>query len=323
MHYMSEPWSKVMETEVRVVLKATGFMCLVVVGIPANLCVLIIFFRLRFFLGRLPPNDFILSNLAAVNLVVLLCRSLPQTLFALGVRHFMNDWGCKVVIFAYRMARAMSICITALLGCYQSVSVAPTTPHWTLLKRHLPTHLLNAIIIFCIINASVCYGAIIYPQAPPTNGSIPEFTMNLEFCLVVYPGPLTYLVNGITLTMRDMFFVAVMVLAAVYMLLILYRHRQQVKGLQGASKASVGASQAVLLLVCTYMALFTLENVLWGYSLSVPQVMPVISETRVFFASCYSALSPVLIISTNRRLAENFQCSTCKKKGEGESKPGV
>uniref|UniRef100_A0A8C9R6T1 Vomeronasal type-1 receptor n=1 Tax=Scleropages formosus TaxID=113540 RepID=A0A8C9R6T1_SCLFO len=263
-----------MQTEVRVVLKATGFMCLVVVGLPANLSVLFLFCRLHFSRGRLQPNDFILCSMATMNLVVLLCRSLPQTLFALGVRHFMSDWGCKVVIFAYRMGRAMSICVTTLLGCYQSVSIAPSTPRWTLLKHWLPAHLLHAIIVFWFINAFVCYGAIMYPQAPPINGSVPEFTMNLEFCLVVYPGPLTYRINGITLTLRDMFFVSVMVLAAVYMLLVLYRHRQQVKGLQGASRASEGASQAVLLLVCTYVALFTLENILWGYSLTVPQVMP-------------------------------------------------
>ncbi|XP_029103784.1 olfactory receptor class A-like protein 1 [Scleropages formosus] len=314
------------QTEVRVVLKATGFLCLVVVGLPANLTVLLLFCHLRSSRGRLPPNDFILSNLAAVNVVVLLCRGIPQTLVAVGLKHFINDWGCKVVIFAYRMGRAMSICVTALLGCYQSVSVAPSTSHWTILKRWLPAHLPHAIIIFYILNVFICHGAVFYPLAPPINGSIPEYTLNLEFCIVVFPGLEVYMVHGVAYTVRDVAFVGVMVLAAVYMLLVLYRHRQQVKGLQGASQASTGASQAVLLLVCTYVALFGLENMLWGYTLSVSRVLPAVSDVRVFFASCYSALSPVLIITTNRRLAGNFKCFTRTKRtvedpsAQGESK---
>ncbi|XP_018580893.2 olfactory receptor class A-like protein 1 [Scleropages formosus] len=312
-----------MQMEVRVILKAAGFMCLVVVGLPANLCVLLLFCQLRLLHGRLPPSNFILSNLAAANLVVLLCRSLPQTLFALGSRRFMNDWGCKVVIFAYRMGRAMSISVTALLGCYQSVSVAPATLHWTIIKRWLPTRLTYVIVFLFALNFMIHTGSILFTEAPPVNGSIPEYTLNLEFCIVVYPGAEVYVSHGTANTVRDVFFVALMVLAAVYILLILYRHQQQVKGLRGASKASAGASQAVLLLVCTYVALFGLENVLWGYTLSVSRVQPAISDARVFFASCYSALSPVLIIASNRRLAGNLLCFKCEKKAnEDTSVPG-
>ncbi|KAL4622482.1 vomeronasal type-1 receptor 1-like [Arapaima gigas] len=237
-----------MQMEVRVVLKATGFICLVLVGIPANLSVLLLFCHLHFTHGRLPPNDFILTTLAVNNLAVLLFRGIPQTLVALGLRYFMNDWGCKVVIFSYRMSRAMSICVTALLGCYQSVSVAPATPRWTVLKHWLTAHLPHAIIIFWVMNAFICHGAILYPQTPPINGSIPEYTLNLEFCIVVFPGFEVFIVHGVVYTVRDVAFVGVMVLAAVYMLLVLYRHRQQMKGLRGASRASVVASQAVLLL---------------------------------------------------------------------------
>ncbi|MFT7814125.1 vomeronasal type-1 receptor 4-like [Arapaima gigas] len=291
-----------MQTEVRLVLKAVGFICLVAVGLPANLSVLLLFCRLRFLRSRLPPNDFILSNLAIVNLIVLLCRGIPQTLVALGLQRFINDQGCKAAIFTYRIGRAMSICVTALLGCYQSVSIAPATSHWNAVKRWLPAHLPHAIILLYGLNFIICTGSILFSESPPVNGSIPEYTLNLEFCIVVFPGLQAYVVNGVVYSVRDVVFVAVMVLAAVYMLLVLYRHKQQVKGLRGASKASAGASQAVLLL-----------NVLWGYTLSVSRVMPAISDARVFFASCYSALSPVLIIATNRRLAGNFRCTTCVK----------
>uniref|UniRef100_A0A3B3QK51 Vomeronasal type-1 receptor n=1 Tax=Paramormyrops kingsleyae TaxID=1676925 RepID=A0A3B3QK51_9TELE len=282
--------------EVRVVLKATGFIGLVAVGLPANLSVLLLFCRLHMLHSRLSPNDIILGNLASVNLVVLLSRGIPQTLVALGMRRLFGDVSCKVNIFSYRLARALSICITALLGCYQCVAVAPSTPHWAKLKRWLPTHIPHAILLFCAINFLVSSGSYLFSVAPPANGSIPEYTINLEFCIVIFPDLAAYVANGVMYTLRDLVFVCVMVAAAAYMLLVLYRHRKQVEGLRGAGRASAEASKAVLLLLCTYVSLFGLDNTLWAYTLTVSRVPPAISDARVFFASCYSALSPVLII---------------------------
>ncbi|XP_023696286.1 olfactory receptor class A-like protein 1 [Paramormyrops kingsleyae] len=296
-----------MQMEVRVVLKATGFIGLVAVGLPANLSVLLLFCRLHMLHSRLSPNDIILGNLASVNLVVLLSRGIPQTLVALGMRRLFGDVSCKVNIFSYRLARALSICITALLGCYQCVAVAPSTPHWAKLKRWLPTHIPHAILLFCAINFLVSSGSYLFSVAPPANGSIPEYTINLEFCIVIFPDLAAYVANGVMYTLRDLVFVCVMVAAAAYMLLVLYRHRKQVEGLRGAGRASAEASKAVLLLLCTYVSLFGLDNTLWAYTLTVSRVPPAISDARVFFASCYSALSPVLIIATNRRLAEGFR----------------
>lgn len=301
-------------------LKATGFIGLVAVGLPANLSVLLLFCRLHMLRSRLSPNDIILGNLVSVNLVVLLSRGIPQTLVALGMRRLFGDVSCKVDIFSYRFARSLSICITALLGCYQCVAVAPSTLHWAKLKRWLPTHLPHAILLLYAMNSLISSGSILFTVAPPTNGSFPEFTLNLDFCVVVFPDAAAYMANGVVYTLRDVVFVCVMVAAAVYMLLVLYWHQKQVEGLRGAGRASAGASKAVLLLLCTYVTLFGLENTLWAYSLTVTRVPAALSDARVFFASCYAALSPVLIIATNRRLAEGFRgCFQSKGAAKGPS----
>ncbi|XP_064162369.1 olfactory receptor class A-like protein 1 [Anguilla rostrata] len=127
---------------------------------------------------------------------------------------------------------------------------------------------------------------------------------------------MAYVVNGVVFIIRDFVFVGLMAAAAVYVMLVLHRHRQQVQGLQGAGRKTEEASQAVLLLVSTYVALFSLDNVLWFYTLSVSRVHPAVSDTRVFFASCYSAISPVLIITTNKKLATYFQCGSKRKAAE-------
>ncbi|MBN3297421.1 VN1R3 protein, partial [Amia calva] len=121
--------------EVRLVLKAAGFICLDVVGIPGNLTVFLFFCYLRLSDGHLSLNDLILSKLAFVNLVVVLCRGIPQALTALGIQNLFGEYGCKVVIFTYRIGRAMSICITSLLSCYQCIVIAPGSTRWMVLKQ--------------------------------------------------------------------------------------------------------------------------------------------------------------------------------------------
>ncbi|XP_061074697.1 olfactory receptor class A-like protein 1 [Conger conger] len=265
----------------------------------------------------MPHNEFILSQLVFANLMVTLCRGIPQALTALGINPLFSHPACKTVILAYRVGRAMSITITSLLSSYQCVVIAPSTPGWIRLKRWVPGHLPHAIIFLYGLNIMVVYpAAIIFTEAFPANSTIPEFTLNLEFCIVVFPGLMAYVISGVIYIIRDFAFVGLMAAAAVYVMLVLHRHRQQVQGLQGAGRKTEEASQAVLLLVSTYVALFSLDNVLWIYTLFVSRVHPAVSDTRVFFASCYSAISPVLIIATNKKLSAYFHCSFKGKAAE-------
>ncbi|XP_064162217.1 olfactory receptor class A-like protein 1 [Anguilla rostrata] len=264
----------------------------------------------------MPHNEFILSQLVFVNLMVMLSRGIPQVLTALGITMLFGEHFCKTIIFAYRLGRAMSITITSLLSSYQCVVIAPPTSGWTWLKRWVPGHLPHAIVFLYGLNMVVHSTAILFTHAVPANGSVPEFTIHLKFCIVVFPGYIAYTACGMMYTVRDFAFVGLMVAAAVYVMLVLHRHRQQVQGLQGAGRKTEEASRAVLLLVSTYVVLFGLDNVLWFYTLSVSRVHPAVSDARVFFATCYSAISPVLIIATNKKLATYFLCGSKRKAAE-------
>ncbi|XP_064162133.1 olfactory receptor class A-like protein 1 [Anguilla rostrata] len=234
--------------EVRLALKAFGFIVLGVVGIPGNLAALLLFCRLFLAQGHMPHNEFILSQLVFSNLMVTACRGIPQALTALGFAELFNKGACKILIFIYRVSRAMSITITSLLSSYQCVVIAPSKPGWTLLKRWLPSHLPHAIVFLYGLNMIIYSTTLLYTEAFRPNRTISEFTLNLEFCIVVFPDLMTYVVKGVVQIIRDFVFVGLMAAAAVYVMLVLYRHRRQVQGLQGAGRKTEEASQAVLLL---------------------------------------------------------------------------
>ncbi|XP_064161600.1 olfactory receptor class A-like protein 1 [Anguilla rostrata] len=306
--------------EVRLALKAAGFIALDVVGIPGNLAVVLLFCHLLVAQGHMAHNELILSQLVLANLMVMLCQGIPQVLTALDIDLLFGDQTCKAIIFIYRLGRAMSITITSLLSSYQCVVIAPPKPGWTWLKRWVPGHIPHAIIFLYGLNMIIYSTALLFAQGAPANGSIPEFTISLKFCLVVFPGHVAYRVAGMAYTFRDFTFVGLMAAAAVYVMLVLHRHRRQVQGLQGAGRKTEEASRAVLLLVSTYVVLFGLDNALWFSSTFITHEHPAVTDTRVFVASCYSSISPVLIIATNKKLATYFQ-SGSKRKAE-ENIPG-
>ncbi|MBN3297392.1 VN1R1 protein, partial [Amia calva] len=296
--------------EVRLVLKAAGFICLDMVGIPGNLTVLLFLCYLRLSDGRLLPNDVILSKLAFVNLVVVLCRGIPQALTALGIQNLFGEYGCKVVIFTYRIGRAMSICIPSLLSCYQCIVIAPGSTRWMVLKQRVPRSIPLIILLLYGLNFMLCPAGFVYASTVP-NSTIPEYTLNLEFCIVAFPDFKAFMANGVVHIIRDFVFVGIMAGAAIYIVQILYHHRKQMRGMHGSDrnqKKTAEASKSLLMLVAMYVILFGLDNVMWVYTLCVTRVHPAVNDTRVFFASCYSALSPVFIIATNQKFAARLNC---------------
>uniref|UniRef100_H3BH68 Vomeronasal type-1 receptor n=1 Tax=Latimeria chalumnae TaxID=7897 RepID=H3BH68_LATCH len=291
---------------IRVTLKAIGFFLMVVIGIPGNFTILAVFALIKLSNGKLLSTDIILTKLAFVNLLIVLVKGIPQAFTAIGIRKLFNDNGCRAVLLLYRVSRALSICMTALLSCYQSIIIAPSSNRWRALKQKMPQKLVFIMIILWCVNIFIYSWTLSFSFAQ-LNSTTTEYTLNLEFCFVVFPSFQFYIGNGTLYLFRDFLFVGLMVLASGYIVFILYQHRKQVKGIRSSdrgqeTRAETRAAKAVVMLVALYVILFGLDNIIWIYTLQLSKVAPEISDARVFFASCYSAISPILIIATNKKI---------------------
>lgn len=63
-------------------------------------------------------------------------------------------------------------------------------------------------------------------------------------------------------------------------------------------------------LVTLYVLFYGVDNGLWVYTLTVQQTMgsSLISDLRIFFASLYAAVSPIIIIVSNRKVNRQLGC---------------
>ncbi|XP_069546705.1 olfactory receptor class A-like protein 1 [Brachyistius frenatus] len=293
-----------------VTIKGVSFLLQTGLGILGNAVVLLAYAHIIYTDPKLLPVDMILCHVAFANLMLLLTRCVPQTMTVFGLKDLLNDPGCKVVIYAYRIGRALSVCITCMLSVFQAVTIAPAGPRLSRLKHALPSLVLPTFAGLWFLNMAVCIAAPFFSMAP-RNGTVPAFTLNLGFCHVDFRGSLSYVINGVAVSVRDFAFVAVMLGSSGYILLLLHRHSRQVRGIRRSqgSGPETRAAKTVVTLVVLYVVFFGIDNVIWIYMLTVAKVSPVVADMRVFFSSCYASLSPYFIISSNKKVKAKIVCA--------------
>ncbi len=293
------------------------YLSLTVVGVPGNAAIILAFLLLLYQENRLLPADAIVLHLACVNLLVVGVRCLLETLASFRLVSIFGDLGCKATIFIYRTSRALSIWLTFVLSVYQCLSIAPPGSHWASI-RALVAHYLGFVFLFLwLLNTCMSSAAIMFSIGTQNDSSLINHGINVQFCYVHFPSKLSKEANGAAQVGRDVVPMALMTLASLIILVFLYKHSQQVKGLRSSSSggAEQRAAKAVVALVILYVVLYGVDNGLWVYTLTVRNTMrsSLISDLRIFFSSLYAALSPVVIIASNRKVNGRLRCVVQEK----------
>ncbi|MEE6517806.1 hypothetical protein FKM82_028291 [Ascaphus truei] len=274
-------------------LKAFSFLFFIVIGIPANFFIVSKFIYIRIKEKKLLPANIILMALSFINIMVLLTRVLMQALTYMGLESSLNDRHCKVLMFTYRVSRAMTICITCLLSCLQF-----------------------AIIMLLLgMNMSFYPSSILYGLAR-SNGTTSPYTLRLAYCNVDFLTYINYIINGLVSVIREILFVGLMTLSSSYMVFVLYQHGKSMKGMRSSDKGQsktveYKASRVVILLVAMYVVLYGIDNFMWIYTLTQSYVNADVSDTRLSLAAAFSAFYPFFIFATNPKLQQGFK-TPCK-----------
>ncbi|XP_058487173.1 olfactory receptor class A-like protein 1 [Solea solea] len=299
------------------------YLSLTVVGVPGNIAVILAFLLLLHQENQLLPADVIVLHLACANLLVVAVRCLLETLASFQLANVFDDHGCKSVIFVHRTARSLSIWLTFVLSAYQCLSIAPPGSRWASMRLLVNKYLGVVFIFLWLLTTCMSSGAILFSSGRQNNSTMISYGINVQFCYVNFPSKLSKEVYGSAQVSRDVVPMALMALASLIILVFLYKHSGQVKGLRSSSSGGGGggaeqrAAKAVVALVTLYVVLYGVDNGLWVYTLTVRKTMTtsLISDLRVFFSSLYAALSPVVIIASNRKVNSRLgvQCRRKKK----------
>lgn len=290
------------------------YLFLTVVGVPGNVAIILAFLLVLYQENRLLPADVIILHLASVNLLVIGVRSLLETLASFRQADIFSDVGCKAVIFVYRMSRSLSIWLTFVLSAYQCLSFATPGSRWATIRTVVAHYLSVVFLCLWLVNTCMTSAAVLFSFGAKNDSSQTFHSINVQFCYVHFPSKLSKEANGAAQVGRDVVPMTLMTLSSLIILVFLYKHGQQVKGLRG-HRSEQRAAKAVVALVTLYVVLYGVDNGLWVYTLTVRKTMrsPLISDLRIFFSSLYAALSPIIIITFNRKVNGRLKCAAQEK----------
>nr|XP_019606883.1 PREDICTED: LOW QUALITY PROTEIN: vomeronasal type-1 receptor 3-like [Rhinolophus sinicus] len=83
---------------------------------------------------RFRSTDLILKHLTVAKPLVIFSKGIPQTMAALRLKRFSNDFGYKLVFYVHPVSRDVSTGTTCLLSVFQAIIINPTHSRWAEFK---------------------------------------------------------------------------------------------------------------------------------------------------------------------------------------------
>ncbi|KAM6154473.1 vomeronasal type-1 receptor 2-like [Erethizon dorsatum] len=277
------------------------FLFQIVIGTLGNLA-LLHHYCILYFSGYMSRStDVILRHLTVANSIVILSRGIPETMVAFGLKHFLNDVGCKLVFYVHRVGRGVSMGSTCLLSVFQAITISPRSSRWAELKAKSLKYidLSNSLcwVLHMLLNIRVPVLV-----TDKWNNRNTTKIISFQYCSAMLPTENTSSYFGTFTFFHDISCLALMVWASGSVVFILYRHEQRVHHIHRHSIPSrpspeTRASQSILVLVSAFILFYTLSSVIHALFSLYYEGTWWLAKTSAFTNACFPSTSPFILMS--------------------------
>ncbi|XP_005387307.1 PREDICTED: vomeronasal type-1 receptor 90-like [Chinchilla lanigera] len=286
----------------------------ITVGISAN-TVLLLFHIPTFLLKHRPkPLGLTIAHLALIHLVMLGTMGF----IAIDIFEF-QGWEdglvCKLIIYVYRLMRALSICTTCVLSVLQAITLSPRNSCLEKFK-HKSSHHYPCCLVFLWVFNMILNTRFLVSIGATTNVTPHSLVFVTESCS---QWPVSYLFRYIFLSLvniQDISFIGLMALSSGYMVSLLCRHKRQIQQLRSTNlspKASPEerATRSILLLMGFFMLMYFLDCVAFSSRAILQNNDPIYLCVQMLVDNGYATICPFVLMSTEKRM---IQCLTSRWK---------
>ncbi|XP_046497306.1 vomeronasal type-1 receptor 4-like [Equus quagga] len=240
-----------------IIIKGIIFLFITGSGIMGNSFVFINYIYIFFQGTEKKSVHLILMHLAFANTIVLFFKGMPKIIATFGLISFLNDTGCKIVIYLERVAQGLSLCMTSFLTVVQAITIIPSAPEWAKLKPRSKWHILCFFLFFWIFNSLLSMNLLYYIQSISSMNSS-QNSDNNRYCYFIPESQKMKWIFLILMGIRDALCQCLMGWASVYMIFLLHKHHKHVLYLQNSkvlyrTPPEIRAAQSVLLLMLCFL----------------------------------------------------------------------
>lgn len=286
-----------------------------VVGILGNFPLLYHYTSLYFRGCKPRSTDLILRHLTIANSLVILSSGVPKTMAALGLRHFTSYYGCCILLYVHRVARAMSICSTCLLSVFRAILIHPGNSRWAELKVKAPKYVGPSSILCWVLHMVVNVFFPIYMSGKWSNKNTTK-RRGFGYCPASqHRAKISDSVYVAVTSVHDSLCLGLMTLASSSMVFLLYRHKQRVQHIHRNSLSprpspESRAIQSVLVLVITFVSFYALSSIIYVYVALSDDSSWWLVNTAVLITACFPTISPFVLMSHDPSIARLY-CICC------------
>ncbi|XP_058386749.1 vomeronasal type-1 receptor 4-like [Diceros bicornis minor] len=278
-----------------------------IVGIFGNFSVLYFYLFLHCTRCKFRSTDLILKNLTVANLLIIFSKRVPQMMAGFGLKDFLNDFGCKLVFCVHRVSRDVSIVTTCLLSVFQAITISPFNFKLAELKVKAHKYLATSSILYWILNTML---NIILPLYMTDKRNNTNFTQKVDYgySYAIYDGTITPKLYVTLILCRDGFCLMLIVSASAFMVFFLHKHQQQVRyihrnNLSPRSSPESTAMQSILVLLCTFVSLWTLSSIFHTFLVASNNPSWCLRNTSTLINACFPTISPYILINYDSRIS--------------------
>ncbi|XP_005086787.1 vomeronasal type-1 receptor 4-like [Mesocricetus auratus] len=275
------------------------------VGVTGNSLLFILYMYTFFFKPHFKKLiDSISMHLTIVNMLMIIFTLIPHIMSSFGVPKFLDDTGCRAVLFVFRVSRGQSISTTSILSTFQVITITPSNSKWAWLKPKLSKLTFSSLLCSWIINLLI-YSYMVQMVIAKTNsthvgnGYLDPYCQNKHFGNQNSGSFLSIIF------IYDLFYVAIMIWTSLYMVTLLYRHRKRAQHLHSTNLSCQPsperrATHSILLLVSCFVSIYWLNNVITLFGFYTQAKIPNLEGINAILATCYPTICPFLLIKNNK-----------------------
>ncbi|XP_031214397.1 vomeronasal type-1 receptor 4-like [Mastomys coucha] len=245
------------------------------------------------------PIHLILIHLAFTNIILLLSKGLPKTIEAFGFRNFLDEIGCKIIVYLGRVARGLSLCTSSLLTVVQAIIISPRGSGWRRLRPKSAWHILLFFLFFWVLSALISMNLIYFITSTGLNTS--QLKNSDNYCYFMLQSQEIKWIFLPLMVLRDAVFQGAMGGASGYMLFLLHKHHQHVLYLQNSkllyrTPPELRAAQSVLLLMLCFVLFYWTDGTFSLILSLLSRDNTLMANTLEFLTLGYATFSSFVLI---------------------------
>ncbi|CAH7401528.1 vomeronasal type-1 receptor 4 [Phodopus roborovskii] len=242
------------------------FLSQITIGIMGNFFLIFYYLILYYRESTLKPTDLILLNLMAANALIILSAGVPQTMAVWGMKKFLNNFGCKILLYIQGFSRSLSICTTCLLSVFQVMTISPRKSCWKYHKVKTAKYISCSISLLWVLYMLINFIFFMYPFTK-INSKNETRKRDFGYCSIVGHDEISESLYATLAMCPEFFFSLLIAWSSASMVVILHKHKQRVQYICSSHSSSRDfpesrATQNILVLVSTFLAFYTLSTIL-------------------------------------------------------------